>query len=55
MPGSERAYARQHGSPPPRTITAHELGRIRRLLRDLATRWHALKPREAMELPFTVD
>lgn len=49
------AYFRQHGLAPPRTITEGELARIRAMRAELAARWHALGPREAMELPFAVE
>ncbi|HET7229750.1 MAG TPA: hypothetical protein VFJ16_07105 [Longimicrobium sp.] len=48
-------YCAQHGHPSPRTITADEFGRIRRLRDELQARWHALGPREAMELEFNVE
>jgi hypothetical protein len=47
-------YCAQHGAAPPRTITGDEFARIRAMREDLAARWHALGPREAMELEFTV-
>lgn len=45
-------YCAQHGAPPPRVITAGEYARIRALRDELAARWYALGPREAMELAF---
>jgi len=47
-------YCAQHGTPPPRAITDDEFARIRALRDELALRWYALGPREAMELDFTV-
>ncbi len=49
------AYCQQHGTPSPRIITVPEFARIRALRDDLAARWRALGPREAMELAFAVD
>ncbi|HYH78473.1 MAG TPA: hypothetical protein VEX86_01705 [Longimicrobium sp.] len=48
-------YSAQHGLAPPRTVTADEFGRIRRLRDELAARWYALGPRESLELPFAVE
>jgi hypothetical protein len=45
----------QHGHPSPRAVTAGEFARIRELRAELARRWHALAPGEAMELEFAVD
>jgi hypothetical protein len=45
-------YCEQHGAPEPRTVTTDELARIRKMRDDLARRWHALAPGEAMELSF---
>lgn len=47
-------YCAQHGLSPPRVITADEFARICAVRGDLAARWHALGPREAMELEFSV-
>jgi len=44
----------QHGLPAPRAVTDDEFARICALRADLAARWHALAPGEAMELAFTV-
>jgi hypothetical protein len=46
-------YCAQHGHPPPRVVTAHELARIRAIRDRLARRWHALPAGGAMELRFS--
>jgi hypothetical protein len=48
-------YCAQHGLPAPRVITADEFARIRAMRGELALRWYALRPREAMELEFLVE
>jgi hypothetical protein len=48
-------YFRQNGLAPPRILTMDEFARIRRMREQLAARWYALAPREAMELPFAVE
>ena len=45
-------YCAQHGHPAPRAVSADELARIQTMRADLARRWHALAPGEAMELRF---
>jgi hypothetical protein len=45
-------YFASHGNAVPRVITAAEFTRIRTLRRELAARWHALAPGEALELEF---
>jgi hypothetical protein len=47
-------YFQQNGMAPPRVITVDEFARIRRMREELAARWYALGPREAMELAFSV-
>ncbi|HVG43343.1 MAG TPA: hypothetical protein VM890_01395 [Longimicrobium sp.] len=49
------AWCAQHGHPTPRVVTADELARILTMRADLARRWHALAPGEAMELRFPAD
>jgi hypothetical protein len=48
-------YFQQNSLGDPRIITVDEFARIRRLREELAARWHALLPREAMELAFSVE
>ena len=45
----------RHDEPVPRVLTEDEFARICGLRAELAARWHALAPGEAMELAFTVD
>jgi hypothetical protein len=45
----------QHGHASPRIVTDGEFARILSLRADLAARWHALAPGEAMELAFALD
>jgi hypothetical protein len=49
------ACCARQGVETPRTLTPAELARIRALRADLARRWHALSPGEAMELRFPAD
>jgi len=49
------ACCAQHGTASSRTITPDELARIRTMRADLARRWHALAPGEAMELHFPAE
>lgn len=46
------AHHEQRGMAPPRTLTRDEFARIRSMRADLARRWHALAPGDAMELRF---
>lgn len=48
-------YFQQNGLGDPRILTVDEFTRIRAVRGELAARWHALGPREAMELAFTVE
>jgi hypothetical protein len=48
-------YCAQHGMEAPRTLTPGEFARIRGMRADLARRWHALAPGEAMELRFPAE
>jgi len=47
-------YFQQNGIAPLRVITVDEFARIRAMRDELAARWYALAPREAMELAFEV-
>jgi len=48
-------YCAQQGRPAPRVVTADELARIRAMREELARRWQALAPGEAMELEFPAN
>ena len=45
-------FYEQHGMPNPPTVTDEQLEAVRRRCRELWDRWEAVKPGEALELPF---
>jgi hypothetical protein len=46
------AYCAEHGFPSPEPITESDLDRIRRKRAELFSQWEAVKPGDALELPF---